>query len=118
MCMMQSGLYSNDQNPPIVPEGISAQDLADFFVYLTDERNLSHSTIAGYRTAINSVLIPANNKAGKSKVITKMIRSVKVARPPVRQAQPKWDLRLVLRVLARVPFEPVATFEFRYLTYK
>ena len=47
-----------------------------------------------------------------------MIKSVKVAIPPVREAQPKWDLRLVLAVLARVPFEPIGTCDFKYLTSK
>ena len=47
-----------------------------------------------------------------------MIRSVKVAQPPVREAHPKWDLRLVLAVLARAPFEPIGTCDFKYLTYK
>lgn len=65
------------QNPPIVPEGISAPDLADFFVYLTDERHLSHSTITGYRTVIDSVLKLYKNKASKDQVISQIIHSVK-----------------------------------------
>ena len=106
------------QDPPLDPVEIAAKDLAEFFVYLTDDRDLSHSTISGYRTAINSVLIPSNNKAGTSKVIARIIKSVKVAIPPVREAQPKWNLRLVLAVLARAPFEPIGTCDFEYLTYK
>ena len=110
--------WCDEQDPPIVPEAITAQDLAEFFVHLHDTRGLKANTITGYRTAIVSVLKLYDNGAGSSPVISSILQGFRLARPQHTQQPPKWDLRLVLRVLSRAPFEPLSSCDIKWLTYK
>ena len=106
------------QEPPIVPEAITAPELANFFVHLKDTRGLQANTIAGYRSAINSVLKLYDNTAGQDTVVSQILQGLRLTQPSVKQQPPKWDLSLVLRVLARKPFEPIESCEMKWLTYK
>ena len=91
--------------------------LADFFVYLFQERRLAPSTVEGYRTALSGALRHRLD-VGKDKDLTSLIQSFYQERPKVRRVIPSWDLSLVLLNLTKPPFEPMRTAELKWVTQK
>ena len=89
------------------------KSVADFLMYLFQDRKLQPSTIGGYRSAIA-------DKLDKSPInYTKMkISLVSWDRPKGRRRIPSWNLSLVLHQLTKTPFEPIREASLKHLTFK
>ena len=114
-------VWCSEQQPQIIPHLVTEVQLAEFFSELdTDESLSSHSAIAGYRSAINSVLKCYNRQEVVfSSSISRMLQTIKRNKPRIKKNRvPKWNLALVLRHLAKKPYEPMQTINRKHLTYK
>lgn len=88
----------------IDPLQVSSAQLADFFVYLFEERNLQPSTIKGYRSALLFVL-GDNSKLSSESMFSAMMKGFESLKSPKTQPSlPKWDLPLVLQYLESAEF--------------
>ena len=114
-------VWCSEQQPQVTPRLVTEVQLAEFFSELdTDESLSSHSAIAGYRSAINSVLKCYNRQEVVfSSSISRMLQTIKRNKPRIKKNRvPKWNLALVLRHLAKKPYEPMQTINRKHLTYK
>ena len=103
----------------IDPIKASVQLIADFLLFLFEVRNLAPGTIAGYRTAIASVLSHHGRAdVGTASSLSALIRGFGLDRPRVRQLAPQWNLALVLESLTRAPYEPLGSASLKFLTFK
>lgn len=101
------------------PLQTSVGELSLFFNYLFEEKKLKVSTISGYRAAISAVHPGWEGvSVGKHKLLSDMMRSFGVTRPPVRKLCPAWNLPLVLMKLCLPPFEPIEKADIKFLTWK
>ena len=91
--------------------------VADFLVYLFQERRLSPSTIEGYRSALAGALRHRLD-LGKDRDITALVQSFYQERPRVRHVIPSWDLGLVLSCLTKPPFEPLRSADLKWCSLK
>ena len=93
--------------------------LADIFISLFD-KNLSLSSIRGYRSAIASVHKGFSNGStvSNSPFLTRLFRSFFLKRPPSQSLVPSWSLPAVLRALAEALFEPLHNVSLFFLTVK
>jgi hypothetical protein len=82
--------------------------VADFLLYLFNEKKLGPSAIEGYRTAINSMWRLTGRTLEDHFAITSLLKTFRAERPRTVHTFPKWDLALVLRVLSKAPFEPLS----------
>ena len=99
------------------PLQVSLIEVADFLVYLHEEKKLAKSTIEGYRTAIGHVLRAVGVDMMKGQALSTLM--VNIARDV--QEKPKvagWDLALVLETLNAAPFEPLQEASLKCLTLK
>ena len=80
-------------------------------------KQLGPSTIEGYRSAINSVW-HASGRSLAGYHIDQLLKSFRAERPRSVITFPKWDLALVMRVLSKPPFEPLASSSPKNLTRK
>ena len=90
----------------------SVARVADFFVYLFQDRKCSPSTIKGYRSAISSALKFSSCRAkdvGSDVRISELIKHFDRARPVSRTVVPKWNLSCVLWSLTKAPYEPMSS---------
>ena len=92
--------------------------MADFLVWLFEEKKLSHAAIKGYRSMLSLVFRFELPSLGSDMNIRDLLRSFHLSRPPSRQTTPPWDLDRVLRYLRSDSFEPLATASLRALTSK
>ena len=92
--------------------------VADFLLYLFQEKELQPSTIDGYRSAIADKLgnQPVNISRGES--LTRLLDSFHRDRPKARRGVPSWNLSLVLHQLTKPPFEPIKKASLKHLTFK
>ena len=103
----------------INPLDPSPRRLADFFVYLFDVKNLSISTIKGYRSTIsNTLAFHKKSKVCHDPAIVELIKSLELKRPICRSLTPKWDLSCVLWSLTKTPYEPLDQASLKHLTWK
>ena len=81
--------------------------IADFLLYLFQDRKLQPSIIDGYRSAIADKLgnVPIN--VSKDENLTHLLDSFHRDRPKGRRGIPSWNLSLVLHQLTKAPFEPL-----------
>ncbi|PJE78335.1 hypothetical protein CI610_02731 [invertebrate metagenome] len=101
------------------PVKASVQLIADFLLWLFRDRNLAPGTIAGYRTAIASVLsFQGRSEMSSSSSLSALIRGFGLDRPRIRQLAPQWNLALVLDSLTRAPYEPLESATLKFLTFK
>ena len=93
--------------------------VGDFFLSLFD-RNLAISTIRLYRSAIASIHVgfEDGSTVSSSTSLTRLFRSFFLKRPPVKQLLPSWSLPVVLRALAKEPFEPMYKASLHHITIK
>ena len=97
----------------------SPRRLADFFIHLFDEKELSISTIKGYRSTISNTLAFLNKaKVCHDPAIVDLIKSLELKRPVCRSLAPKWDLSCVLWSLTKAPYEPLVQASLKHLTWK
>ena len=75
----------------------TVKSVADFLMYLFEDRMLQPSTIDGYRSALDSFHRD---------------------RPKGRRGIPSWNLSLVLHQLTKAPFEPIKETSLKCLTFK
>lgn len=94
-------------------------DLADFFIYLHEERNCKPNTLMGYRSAIASMHKGwSNSSVSNNTDLSKLIKGIYNSEPNVRPLLPNWDLPTVLWKLCDSPFEPMNSCDMKYLTWK
>ena len=103
----------------INPIQVSVQQLADFLLYLFEDKHLSPSTIKGYRSAISrTISILGGQDFGGNEHISLLLRNFSLERPKQTRLVPQWDLGLVLSALNSAPFEPAEEVDLRFLAYK
>ena len=92
--------------------------IADFLLYLFQDRKLQPGTIDGYRSAIADKLgIPPLMSARMRISLVSWIASTETD-PRVRGGIPSWNLSLVLHQLSKAPFEPMKEATLKHLTFK
>ena len=76
--------------------------IADFLLYLFQDRKLQPSTIDGYRSSLADH--PENSPINVSKEVN---LTCLLDRPKGLRTIPSWNLSLVLHQLTKAPFEPI-----------
>ena len=99
------------RSPPI-------KSVADFLMYLFEDKKLQPSTIEGYRSAISDKLGNTTVNISKDDNLTRLLESFHRDRPKGRRGIPSWNLSLVLHQLTRPPFEPMKEASLKHLTFK
>ena len=92
--------------------------VADFFVFLAEEKRLTPSSIKGYRAALAPVLRLYNLDISTSNELSNLIKNLEVNNPTTRSLVPRWDVTLVLRSLQQPPYEPLSQATLKSLTRK
>ena len=98
-------------SPPI-------KSVADFLMYLFEDKKLQPSTIDGYRSAIADKLGDTIVNISKDDNLTRLLESFHRDRPKGRRGIPSWNLSLVLHQLTKAPFEPLKEASLKHLTFK
>ena len=96
----------------------SVKQIADFLLYLFQEKNLQPSTIEGYRSAIADKLGNASLNVSKDENLSRLLDSFHRDRPKGRRGVPSGNLSLVLHQLTKPPFEPLRKASLKLLTFK
>ena len=94
------------------------KSVADFLMYLFQDRKLQPSTIDGYRSAIADKLGNSPFNISKDENLTRLLDSFHRDRPKGRKGIPSWNLSLVLHQLTKSPFEPIKEASLKHLTFK
>ena len=94
------------------------KSVADFLMYLFQDRNLQPSTIDGYRSAIADKVGNSPFNVSKDENLTHLLDSFHRDRPKGRRAIPSWNRSLVLHQLTKAPFEPIKEASLKHLTFK
>ena len=94
------------------------KSVADFLMYLFEDRKLQPSTIDGYRSAIADKLGNSPFHIGKDENLTRLLDSFHRDRPKGRRGIPSWNLSLVLHQLTKAPFDPLKETSLKHLTFK
>ena len=116
------------QSGPFLQSGVSVNQgdfkapplkvIADFLLYLFQDRKLQPSTIDGYRSAISDKLGNATINVSKDENLTHLLDSFHRDRPKGKRGIPSWNLSLVLHQLSKAPFEPLKEAFLKHLTFK
>ena len=94
------------------------KSVADFLMYLFQDRKLQPSTIDGYRSATVDKLGNLPFNISKDENLTRLLDSFHRDRPKGRRDIPSWNLSLVLHQLTKAPFEPIKEASLKHLTFK
>ena len=94
------------------------KSVADFLMYLFEDKKLQPSTIDGYRSAIADKLGPTTVNISKDDNLTRLLEGFHRDRPKGRRGIPSWNLSLVLHQLTKAPFEPLREASLKHLTFK
>ena len=92
--------------------------IADFLLYLFQDRNLQPGTIDGYRSAIADKLGNSTIDVSKDENLTRLLDSFHRDRPKGQRSIPSWNLYLVLHQLTKAAFEPLKEASLKHLTFK
>ena len=92
--------------------------VADFLMYLFEDRKLQPNTIDGYRSAISDKLGNPSLNISKDENLTRLLDCFHIDRPKGRRGIPSWNLSLVLHQLTKAPFEPLKDASMKHLTFK
>ena len=120
-------VQSMRQNGPFLQSGLCNQvdfrapplkDIADFLLYLFQDRKLQLVTIDGYRSALFDKLGNTPINVSKDENITHLLDSFHRDRPKGQRGIPSWILSLVLHQLTKAPFEPLKETSLKHLTFK
>ena len=98
-------------SPPI-------KSVADFLMYLFEDKKLQPSTIDGYRSAIADKLGDTIVNISKDDNLTRLLESFHRDRPKGRRGIPSWNLSLVLHQLTKAPFESLKEASLKHLAFK
>ena len=96
----------------------SLPKIADFLFWLRHSRQLSVSSIMGYRSMLSAVFKSVLPEISSSPVLHDLLRSFQVEAPIREVRPPSWDLTTVLTYLRSSSFEPLSTISLRDLTRK
>lgn len=103
----------------IDPLRVSVQQLADFFLFLFEEKGYTPATIKGYRSAISRTIhLSGGPDFGHNEHLSLLIKNFSIERPRQRRLIPSWDLSLVLKSLLSLPYVPLNSIDLKWLTYK
>jgi hypothetical protein len=102
----------------IDPRGVTLGDVAEFLLFLFEEKKFSISTVKGYRSALSRVLNSDALDVTGDRDLSALIRSLELRRPAIPRRAPRWDLSLVLTSLTKAPYEPMAAASLRNVTLK
>ena len=91
--------------------------IADFLLYLFQDRKLQPGTIDGYRSAIADKLGNSPINVSKDENLICLLDSLHRNRPKGRRGIPSWNLSLVLHQLTKAPFEPFKEASLKHLTF-
>jgi hypothetical protein len=92
--------------------------VADFLTSLFHQ-GLAIPTLLVYKTAVLQTL-RANGSGALpgEEALALLLRSFRLERPRSLRQFPQWDLALVLRSLLRAPYEPMASAELKWVSFK
>ena len=85
----------------------SIKEIADFLLFLFQERGLQPGTIEGYRTTIADKVGNTRVNISNDENLTRLLDSFHRDKPKGRRGIPSWNLSLVLHQLTKPPFEPL-----------
>ena len=91
----------------IDPVKATVQQLADFLIFLFEEKKLAISSIQGYRSCISKVFLARGIDISHDRDLNMLVRNFAIERPVQHREAPRWDLMVVLRLLMKPPFEPM-----------
>ena len=91
----------------INPVKATVQQLADFLIFLFEEKKLAISSIQGYRSCISKVFLARGIDISHDRDLNMLVRNFAIERPVQHREAPRWDLMVVLRLLMKPPFEPM-----------
>ena len=83
------------------------KSIADFLMYLFQNRKLQPNTIDGYRLAIADKLGNSSLSVSKDENLTHLLDSFNRDRPKSRRGIPSWNVSLVLHQLTKAPLAPI-----------
>ena len=92
--------------------------IAEFFLFLRQDLELSVPAVKSYRAALNHVFSLTGMDLAASSVLSRMFRHFERSCPPCEIRPLDWNLSLVLRCLSRSPFEPLMLASDKNLTWK
>ena len=92
--------------------------IADFSLYLFQDRKVQPGTIDGYRSAIADKLGNVPMNVSKDENLTHLLDTFHRDRPKGRRGIPSWNLSLVLHQLTKAPFEPLTEASLKHLSFK
>ena len=92
--------------------------IANFLLYLSQERKLQPSAIDGYRSAISGELVNSPINVSKDENLTHLLDNFHRDRPKGQRGIPSWILSLVLHQLKKAPLEPLEEASLKHLTFK
>ena len=95
-----------------------AKSVANFLMYLFQDRKLKPTTIYGCRSAIADKLGNSPFNISKDENLTLLLDSFHRDRPKGRRGIPSWNLSLVLHQLTKAPFEPIKEASLKHLSFK
>ena len=96
----------------------SLSKVADFLCWLRSSKNLSVSSLKGYRSMLSAVFRFQLPSLSSHPVIRDLLRSFCLESADRQLRPPAWDLSMVLRYLNTSTFEPLASAPLRALTQK
>ena len=91
----------------INPVKATVQQLADFLIFLFEEKKLAISSIQGYRSCISKVFLARGIDISHDRDLNMLVKNFAIQHPVQHREAPRWDLMIVLRRLMRPPFEPM-----------
>ena len=94
------------------------KSIADFLLYLFQDRKLQPSTIDRYTSAIADKLGNFPIDVRKDENLTHLLDSFHRDRPKGRRGIPSWNLSLMLCYLTKTPFKPIKEASSKHLTFK
>ena len=94
------------------------KSVADFLMYLFQNRKLKPSTIDGYRSAIANKLGNSPINVSKDENLTHLLDNFHRDRPKGRRTIHYWNLYLMLHHLTKAPFKPIKEAVLKHLTFK
>ena len=92
--------------------------VADFLMYLFQDRKLQPSTIDGYRSDIADRLGDSPINISKDENLTRLLDSFHWDTPKGRKGIPSWNLSLVFAPADKGHFEPIKEASLKHLTFK
>ena len=91
------------------PTKASIAQVADFFTWLFEAKQLEINTIKGYRAALGVPLkLSTKMDLTNNNIIGALFSNFTQERPVKAKEFPSWDLGVVLHYLSKPPFEPIS----------